>query len=76
MNVLPEPPALVEPRDTLPAFDTLVAHLPDAQREVITMLKVGGLSLEEIARATCSTVGAVKQRAHRGYERLRKIAPT
>jgi RNA polymerase sigma-70 factor, ECF subfamily len=73
MNVLPEPPAQAEPRATLPAFETLVADLPEAQREVITMLKVGGFSLEEIARATCSTVGAVKQRAHRGYERLRKL---
>jgi RNA polymerase sigma-70 factor (ECF subfamily) len=37
------------------------------------MLKVGGLSLEEVARATSSTVGAVKQKAHRAYERLRKL---
>jgi RNA polymerase sigma-70 factor, ECF subfamily len=73
MDVLPEPPAQAEPRDTLPAFETLVAGLPEAQREVITMLKVGGLSLEEVARATSSTVGAVKQRAHRAYERMRKL---
>jgi RNA polymerase sigma-70 factor (ECF subfamily) len=37
------------------------------------MLKVDGLSLEEIARVTSSTTGAVKQKAHRAYERLRKI---
>ena len=37
------------------------------------MLKVGGLTLEEVARATSSTVGAVKQKAHRAYERLRKL---
>ena len=37
------------------------------------MLKVGGLSIEEVARATSSTVGAVKQKAHRAYERLRKL---
>ena len=73
VEVLPEPPMPVEPRDTLPAFATLVAGLPDAQREVITMLKVGGLSLEEVARATSSTVGAVKQKAHRAYERLREL---
>jgi RNA polymerase sigma-70 factor (ECF subfamily) len=53
----------------------LVAALPDAQREVVTMLKVGGLTLEEVARATSSTVGAVKQKAHRAYERLRKLLP-
>ena len=73
MDVLPERPAQCEPRDTLPAFETLVTALPQAQREVITMLKVGGLSLEEVARATSSTVGAVKQKAHRAYERLRKL---
>jgi len=43
------------------------------------MLKVNGLSIEEVARATSSTVGAVKQKAHRAYERLRELlenAPT
>jgi RNA polymerase sigma-70 factor (ECF subfamily) len=73
MEFLPERPAQVEPRDLLPAFDTLVAALPESQREVVTMLKVGGLSLEEVARATSSTVGGVKQKAHRAYERLRKL---
>jgi RNA polymerase sigma-70 factor (ECF subfamily) len=76
MHVLPERPAEGETRSALPAFETLVASLPDAQREVITMLKVGGLSLEEVARATSSTVGAVKQKAHRAYERLRKLLHT
>jgi RNA polymerase sigma-70 factor, ECF subfamily len=73
MDVLPELPLHVETRNTLPEFDTLVALLPEAQREVVTMMKVGGLSLEEVARATSSTVGAVKQKAHRAYERLRKL---
>jgi RNA polymerase sigma-70 factor (ECF subfamily) len=50
-----------------------VASLPESQREVLTMLKVNELSLEEVARATSSTVGAVKQRAHRAYERLRSL---
>ena len=47
--------------------------LPASQRETILMLKVGGLSLEEVARATGTSVGAVKQKAHRGYEALRKL---
>jgi len=71
MDVLPEPPTQVDQRGPLPAFGELVAELPDSQREVLTLLKVGGLSLEEVARATSSTVGAVKQMAHRGYQRLR-----
>jgi RNA polymerase sigma-70 factor, ECF subfamily len=76
MEVLPEGPVEVEHRDALPTFDELVAALPDSQREVVTMLKVGGLSLEEVARATSSTVGAVKQMAHRAYRRLRELLET
>lgn len=61
------PPELREQED----FDRLVSSLPDSQREVIVMLKVSGMSLEEVARATASTVGAVKQKAHRAYRALR-----
>jgi RNA polymerase sigma-70 factor, ECF subfamily len=75
MESLPERPVPAEARNPAPAFDTLVAALPDAQREVVTMLKVGGLTLEEVARATSSTVGSVKQKAHRAYQRLRKLLP-
>jgi RNA polymerase sigma-70 factor, ECF subfamily len=49
----------------------LLESLPKNQREVILMLKVSGMSLEEVARATSSTVGAIKQRAHRAYGKLR-----
>jgi RNA polymerase sigma-70 factor (ECF subfamily) len=73
MEVLPESSVSTEARNPGPTFDTLVAALPEAQREVVTMLKVGGLTLEEVARATSSTVGAAKQKAHRAYERLRKL---
>jgi RNA polymerase sigma-70 factor, ECF subfamily len=61
------------PRHEPPSFETLVAALPDSQREVITMLKVSELTLEEVARATSSTVAAVKQKAHRAYTRLRAL---
>jgi RNA polymerase sigma-70 factor (ECF subfamily) len=54
------------------AFERLVASLPESQREVIVMLKVSGMSLEEVANATSSTVGAVKQKAHRAYATLRR----
>ncbi len=52
-------------------FEWLIASLPGSQREVLTMLKVNGLSLDEVARATSSTVGAVKQKASRAYAALR-----
>ena len=54
-------------------FDRLIESLPEAQREVIVMLKVSGMSLEEVAKATSSTIGAVKQKAHRAYETLRRV---
>jgi len=53
-------------------FERLLAKLPDGQREVIMMLKVSGMSLSEVARATSSTPGAVKQKAHRAYTALRR----
>lgn len=64
-------------RSTTPApgpdLEALLAALPDSQREVITMLKIAGLTLEEVARATSSSVGSVKQKAHRAYEKLREV---
>lgn len=51
----------------------LLEQLPESQREVVTMLKVSGMSLEDVARATGSSVGAVKQKAHRAYVRLREL---
>ena len=54
-------------------FGLLLESLPQAQREVIFMLKVSGMSLEEVARATSSSVGAIKQKAHRAYEKLRLV---
>jgi len=46
--------------------------LPESQREVIVMLKVSEMTLEQVARATSSSVGSVKQKAHRAYEKLRE----
>ena len=76
MEVLPEPAvrhAAASQASSLPEFEALMAALPESQREVVTLLKVNELSLEEVARITSSTVGAVKQKAHRAYERLREI---
>jgi RNA polymerase sigma-70 factor (ECF subfamily) len=58
--------------DKGPDLEALLAILPESQREVIAMLKVADMSLEEVARATSSSVGSVKQKAHRAYERLRE----
>jgi RNA polymerase sigma-70 factor, ECF subfamily len=53
-------------------IEALLAPLPQSQREVIEMLKVAGMSLDEVARATSSTVGSVKQKVHRAYKKLRE----
>lgn len=68
-DLLPAPPA----DGGMAEFSRLLAALPASQREVILMLKVSGMSLEEVARATSSTVGAIKQKAHRAYEKLRQV---
>jgi RNA polymerase sigma-70 factor (ECF subfamily) len=52
---------------------TMLAALPESQREVVSMLKVADMSLEDVARATSCTVGSVKQKAHRAYSRLREL---
>lgn len=57
----------------LPEFETLMGYLPESQQQVVTMLKVLGMSVEEVARATSSSVGSVKQKAHRAYDRLRAV---
>jgi RNA polymerase sigma-70 factor, ECF subfamily len=52
-------------------LETLLAPLSENQREVIRMMKVAGMSLEEVARATSCSVGSVKQKVHRAYKILR-----
>jgi RNA polymerase sigma-70 factor, ECF subfamily len=53
-------------------LEAVLAPLSEGQREIIAMLKVEGMSLEEVARATSSSVGSVKQKVHRAYKKLRK----
>jgi RNA polymerase sigma-70 factor (ECF subfamily) len=73
VDVLPEPASQGCGPPTATEFRDLLAPLPESQRDVLSMLKVDGLSIEEIARATISTPGAVKQKAHRAYTRLRRV---
>jgi len=60
-----------EKSDRADDLAALLAPLSPGERDVLEMLKVAGMSLEEVARATCSTVGSVKQKAHRAYKKLR-----
>jgi RNA polymerase sigma-70 factor (ECF subfamily) len=52
-------------------LETLLAPLSESQREVIRLMKVAGMSLDEVARATSCSVGSVKQKVHRAYKILR-----
>jgi len=72
-DVLPEIRAAENRSSQMPSFAELIVSLPESQREVLTMLKVNGLSIEEVARATSSTVGSVKQKVHRAYDQLRAL---
>jgi RNA polymerase sigma-70 factor (ECF subfamily) len=70
---LPEIPMQQARNGRQPDVGAMLAVLPASQREVLVMLKGAGMSLEEIACATSSTVGAVKQKAFRAYQRLRLL---
>jgi RNA polymerase sigma-70 factor (ECF subfamily) len=74
ISTLPEPTQSARPLPArAPDFDAPIAVLPPSQREVVSMLKVSGMSLEEVARATASSVGSVKLKAHRAHEKLRAV---
>jgi RNA polymerase sigma-70 factor (ECF subfamily) len=73
MDSPPEVAAPAPSSGNQPAVEELLRELPESQREVLLMLKVSGMSLEEVAQATGSSVGAVKQKAHRAYEKLRSL---
>jgi RNA polymerase sigma-70 factor, ECF subfamily len=61
-----------EASDSAEDLSALLSPLSPGERDVVEMLKVAGMSLEEVALATSSTVGSVKQKAHRAYTKLRK----
>jgi RNA polymerase sigma-70 factor (ECF subfamily) len=70
VEVLPETTSSSNVLRDIPDMDAILAELPASQREVIVMLKVSGMTIEEIARATSSSAGSVKQKAHRAYRKL------
>lgn len=53
------------------ALDALQT-LPEGQRQAVVLTKLEGKSVAEAAEIAGTTVGAMKVRAHRGYEVLRK----
>ncbi len=73
VGIFPASSARKDKAGAMSAFEELVGRLPQDQREVLTMLKISGLSAEQVACATCSTARAVKRRLRRAYERLRRL---
>ena len=62
----------VDPELAREALDALEG-LPVQQREAVVLTKLEGKSVAEAAAIAGTTVGAMKVRAHRGYEALRKV---
>jgi RNA polymerase sigma-70 factor (ECF subfamily) len=73
VGIFPASSAREDKAGGMPAFEELVGRLPQDQREVLTMLKISGLSAEQVARATSSTAWVVKRRLGRAYDRLRRL---
>jgi RNA polymerase sigma-70 factor, ECF subfamily len=71
LEELPDAAASLPDEPAAEDLETLLAPLSEKQREVIRMMKVAGMTLEEVARATSCSVGSVKQKVHRAYEILR-----
>lgn len=67
-DLRPDMEKRLEAQSILAVMETI----PEAQREVLLMLKVNGMSIEEVARATGSTATAVKQKAYRAYQAVRR----
>jgi RNA polymerase sigma-70 factor, ECF subfamily len=61
-----------DPEAVAAALDAL-AELPAPQREAVVLTKLDGRTVAEAAEIAGTTVGAMKVRAHRGYEALRKL---
>lgn len=50
----------------------LIEELPGKQKEIIQLLKIGGLSIKDVAAKLNLSEANVKVIAHRGYQTLRK----
>jgi RNA polymerase sigma-70 factor (ECF subfamily) len=68
MSVRPNQEDTLELKEVLRALDTL----PRAQREVITLVRAGGLSYEEAAEIMGCKLGTIKSRVNRADAALRE----
>jgi RNA polymerase sigma-70 factor (ECF subfamily) len=68
-----DPRLALESRLQAGAIFAALQSLPEGQREVLMMLKVSDMTVDEVALATGSTAAAVKQKAYRAYQAVRRI---
>jgi RNA polymerase sigma factor (sigma-70 family) len=66
------PAETAESGERVSAVRVALASLPESQRVIIHLHRLEGMTFPEIARVLGTTDAAVRQRAFRGYERLRK----
>ena len=65
------PEAYAERRELGQAIQTGISALPPDQRIALTLRDVAGMSYQEIAKSTRSSLGTVKSRISRGRAKLR-----
>ena len=63
----------MRPPRALPFLFSPLSALPEAQREVVSLKYLEGLSYEEIAEATGATVSSVESRLHRARAKLKDL---
>jgi RNA polymerase sigma-70 factor (ECF subfamily) len=69
-------PAPVEPRAQREAAGTLLVRLSPQERAAVVLKDVFDLTLEEVAEALSTSVGAVKAALHRGRGKLLELPPS
>jgi RNA polymerase sigma-70 factor (ECF subfamily) len=68
----PSADELVQARELAARVEQVLAGLPQSQRVAFELIKTEGLSVAEAAQVLGTTIAAVKLRAHRAYEALRR----
>lgn len=67
------PDVALERNDMYKALDLAISELPDNQREAVILREFEGLSYAEIAEATATNVGIIRQRLWRAKQSLRTM---
>ena len=72
-NDAPSPFEMAQRKEAMAALETALKSLSPDQRMAVTLRDIDGLSYEEIARITRSSLGTTKSRINRARLALRKI---